>query len=174
MTDIAPLIDSPALNKKLLKNARQPINVIAERTGLPAGEVAERLMLLLDATNWRDDLLEEKLLLYELQVLTEDIRARMKTASTDEDYGSMARAQLASIKLMLDQLDKRRKLIDGDLATLTQAEAKIVASAFEVAMEMTVQRLLTEHPGWDAEVIRTTMTEVLPFAVAAVEKHVND
>ena len=66
---IEPLVDSPALNKLLLRNARKSFNEISQITGIPVGEVAERLTNLLDNRTWRDDLMEEKLLLAEVGML---------------------------------------------------------------------------------------------------------
>ncbi len=45
-TALEPLVESAALNKLLLRNARQSPNVIAQKTGIPAEEVAERLEVL--------------------------------------------------------------------------------------------------------------------------------
>ena len=176
MTELEPLVSSPAQNKLLLRHARKSIPEIAEITGIPATEVAERLYkLTVEGVNWRDDLVEEKLLLNDLAQLLEDVRAKMSGFNVeDEGWASMARVQLQTIKLMLEQLDKRRKAVDGSLAAITEEQAKMVVSAFEVAQEMAARRIEREHPEWDAEVIRTTLREVLPEAIEAVESHVEE
>lgn len=174
MTELEPLVSSPAQNKLLLRHARKSIPEIAEITGIPANEVAERLYdLTVAGVNWRDDLVEEKLLLNDLAQLLDDVREKMTGWDVeDEGWASMARVQLQTIKLMLEQLDKRRKAVDGDLAKITEAQAKMVASAFEVAQEMAVRQIEKEHPEWDVEVVRTTLRDVLPAAIEEVEGHV--
>ena len=163
------LVSSPALNKKLLRNARKSIREIAEETGLPAEEVAERMSNLLAERNWRDDLMEERLLLIEMGQLIEDIRERMREASTDEDYGSMARAQLSAIKLTMDQITKRRKALDGELASVTMAQARLMGEAIKIAMERAVLTLEQQFPEINGEAVRVAFEDALPGAMAVVD-----
>jgi len=163
------LVSSPALNKKLLRNARKSIGEIAEETGLPAEEVAERMSNLLAERNWRDDLMEERLLLIEMGQLIEDIRERMREASTDEDYGSMARAQLSAIKLTMDQITKRRKALDGELASVTMAQARLMGEAIKIAMERAVLTLEQQFPEINGEAVRVAFEDALPGAMAVVD-----
>lgn len=168
-TELEPLQKSIVIDRLLLRNARKTYKEISELTGIPTDEVAERLMMLLDETPLRDDLIEEKLLLHELGELVETTRDRLTTATKDEDFGSIVRAQTATIKLLLEQIDKRRKAIDVDLATLNEAQARHVATAFGVAMELVLLKLEEQLPDTDKEVIRVTFREVLPDAIERVE-----
>lgn len=174
MTELEPLISSPEQNRLLLRHARKTLPEIAELTGIDVREVAERLHdLTVVGVNWRDDLIEEKLLLNDLASLLDDIRDKMNKYDVDDEaWASMARAQLNVVKVMLEQLDKRRKAVNGDLAMITEAQGKMIAGAFEVAMEMAVVRIQKEHPDWDHVVIRTTLQDVLPAAFEEVESHV--
>lgn len=173
-TELVPLVSSPAQDKLLMRHARKTIPEIAELTGIPSAEVAERLHeLVVVGVNWRDDLIEEKLLLNDLAQLLDDIREKMKGWDVeDEGWASMARTQLAVVKVMLEQLDKRRRAVDGDLAMVTEAQAKMIATAFGVASEMAVAQIQKAHPEFDSELIRTTLEDVLPAAIQEVENHV--
>lgn len=172
-TELEPLARSVELNRLMMRNARQPLAVIAEKTGIPAAEVAERMAELLTASTWRDDLMEEKLLLADLAMLLEEVRTKMSSAFVDDEgWASMARVQLQTMKVLLEQLDKRRKAVNGELASITEEQGRMVATAFMVAQEMAVERIKREHPEFDADVVRTTLSEVLPLAVAEVEKNV--
>lgn len=167
--DLEPLEKSIVLDRKLLRNARRSYNELALITGLDPEEAAERLNALLDQSVIRDDLLHEKLLLFELGELIESTRERMDGATKDEDFGGMVRAAVSGIKLTLEQIDKRRKAIDGQLAKLSDEQAKQVAAVFSVAIELVIAELKKELPEQDEEVIRVTFERVLPDAIDKVE-----
>lgn len=167
---LPPLEESKALNKLLLRNARQSPKVIEQKTGIPADEVAERLTALLNNPDWRDDLMEEKLLLAEVAMLVEDIRNRMdRHGMDDEAWASMARVQLASIRTLLEQVEKRRKAIDGQLSVLTLQQAQLFAEAIRIAKERAVLSIQKEYPELDPERIHAAFEDELPRAIEFLE-----
>lgn len=176
MTDeLEPLVESPHVNKLLLRNARQPLNVIAERTGIPEGEVAERLTALLDNPYWRDDLMEEKLLIAEIAMLVEDIRERMSGYRVeDEGWASMARVQLAAIKTMLEQLEKRRKAVNGELALVSRLQAELFVAAMRLQQDRALLNIQRKYPEIDIELLYAEFNEALPLAIGLIENQVVD
>lgn len=170
---LEPLKDSPVLNKLLLRNARQPVNIIATRTGMTPQEVSERLVELLDNPDWRDDLMEEKLLLAEVSMLVDDIRERMTRSNLDdESWMQGARVQLAAIKTMLDQLDKRRKAVDGHLSLLTKKQAELFAEAVRLNNTLTVEALARKY-GLEESVVYAEWAENFPKAIEYLEARSN-
>lgn len=131
----APLVESKSINRLLLKNARRSAEEIEAITGIPATEVAERLTKLLANPSWRDDLMEEKLVLEEIGILIDEIRDRMSRWMTDEDWINGAKVQLQAFKIVLDQLTTRRKHVDGQLAVVTKMQAELMAVAIRLATE---------------------------------------
>lgn len=167
---LAPLAESPVLNKMLLKHARKSPAEIEKITGIPADEVAERLMALLDNRSWRDDLMEEKLLLIDVTMLIDDIRERMSRFGVeDEGWASMARVQLQSIKTILEQMDKRRKAVDGQLALVTMMQAQLMAEAIKLAQERAILNIRLKYPDLDTEIIYAEFEEALPLAIEYLE-----
>ena len=174
-TELEPLKESAALNKLLLRNARQSNVVISQRTGIPVEEVAERLEALLNNPDWRNDLMEEKLLLAEVSMLVDDIRERMSRYNVeDEGWASMARVQLAAIRTMLEQLDKRRKAVNGELALVTRMQAELFAQAIRLAQERAVLNIQKKYPELDGEIIYAEFEEALPGAIEFLENHVDE
>ena len=168
------LQDSPALNRILLRNARKSLTDIATATGIPTAEVSERLSVLLDDAGWRDDLMEEKLLLKEIAMLVDDIRERMARSSLeDEAWASMARVQLQAIKTLLEQVEKRRKAVDGKLALVTMMQAQFMAEAIKIAQEHAVLNIRKKYPELDVDIIYTEFEEALPGAIKFLEAGVD-
>lgn len=167
---LVPLEDSPALNKLMLRHARMSFNEISAKTGIPAEEVAERLTNLLDDRSWRDDLQEEKLLLVEIGMLVDDIRTRMSRFNVeDEGWASMARVQLQAIKTILEQMDRRRKAVDGQLAIVSMMQAQLIGEAIKLAQERAIFNIQKRYPEIDVEVIYAEFEEELPKAIAYLE-----
>lgn len=167
---LVPLEDSPALNKLMLRHARMSFNEISAKTGIPATEVAERLTNLLEDRSWRDDLQEEKLLLVEIGMLVDDIRTRMSRFNVeDEGWASMARVQLQAIKTILEQMDKRRKAVDGQLSLITKMQAQLMAEAIKIAQERAILNIQKKYPELDVEIIYAEFEEELPKAIAYLE-----
>ena len=172
---LEPLEASPALNRMLLKHARKSPNEIQKLTGIPAAEVAERLTELLDDKGWRDDLMEEKLLLSDVATLVDDIRERIARALVeDEGWASMARVQLQAIKTLLEQLDKRRKAVDGKLSLVTMLQAQLMANAIKVAQDKAIRRIQEKFPDLDTDIIYAEFDEALPEAIALLEGRASD
>lgn len=171
---LIPLEDSPALNKLLIRHARKSARDIEALTGIPAEEVAERLDRLLDSSSIRDDLMEEKLLLLEVAALVEEIRQRSSRAVVeDEAWASMARVQLAAIKTMLEQVEKRRKALDGRLATLTIEQAQMFAETVRTAHDIMIRALEQKYPELDVLLIHEEFQEALPKAIEQLENKTN-
>lgn len=172
--DIEPLKDSPAINRLLLKHARKSHAEIAKLTGLSPQEVAERLTALLDNRSWRDDLMEEKLLLAEMGMFMDDVRDRMSRFSVDdESWASMARVQLAAIKTSLEQLDKRRKAVDGRLSVLTMEQAQYFAEAIKLNNQLTAENLALKF-GITEEEVYAEWEESFPKAITMLEARADD
>lgn len=170
---VEPLVESPALNKMLLKYARRSPNDISDLTGIPADEVAERLTGLLETGSWRDDLQEEKLLLAEVGMLVDDIRIRMSRLSVeDEGWASMARVQLQALKTLMEQVEKRRKAVDGKLALVTLQQAQLMAAAIRLAQERAAFELVKKFPQIPEEDIYAEFEEALPAAIEYLESKV--
>lgn len=168
--ELEPLADSPALNRLLLKHARKSPNEIAALTGLEPNEVAERLSALLDNRSWRDDLMEEKLLLADAAALFEGVRERMdRLGMDDEAWASMARVQLAVVRTLLEQLADRRKAVDGKLATLTMEQAQDFAATIKMAHDIMMTALERKYPDLDQEIIYAEWEEALPLAIERLE-----
>jgi DNA-binding Lrp family transcriptional regulator len=164
-----PLVSSPALDRLLLKNARKTPNTIAEITGIPADEIAERLTTLLEETTLRDDLMEEKLILAEVSMLVGDIRDRMSRVNVeDEGWASMARVQLAALKTLLEQVDKRRKAVDGKLALVNLEQVQMIGAAIRLATDRAALRLSKKY-GIDEEEVYAEFEEQFPAALEYLE-----
>lgn len=169
------LEESPALNRLLLKNARKSANDIHAITGIDASEVAERLTILLDTGSWRDDLQEEKLILLEVGMLVDDIKTRMQRLNIDDEaWASMARVQLASLKTLMEQIDKRRKAIDGKLALVTLDQARLMGAAIKLAQEQAVFNLVKKFPELSEEIIYAEFDSEFPKAIAFLEKNASE
>jgi len=168
--ELEKLVESPTINRLLLKNARKPYAEIARLTGVPVGEVAERLEVLLTSPDVRTDLMEERLLLEEVAILVDDIRERMaRTNVEDEGWASMARVQLQALKTMLEQLDKRRKAVDGKLATISMEQAQLFAAAIQLTKERAIFEIEKKYPSTDVEIIHAEFDLALPGAIEYLE-----
>jgi hypothetical protein len=136
--------------------------------------VAERLEYLLDHTTVRDDLMEEKLLLREVSMLVGDIRERMGRFNVeDEGWASMARVQLQAIKTLLEQVEKRRKAVDGQLAVVNKMQADMFAEAIRINNELTV-RAIAEKYGIKEEIVYAEWEDNFPKAIAYLESKVEN
>jgi uncharacterized protein YidB (DUF937 family) len=168
--EIVPLKDSPALNKMLLKNARRSLNDIAAMTGLDVAEVSERLTVLYESGSYRDDLQEEKLLLLEVGIIISDVRERMGRLNMDDEaWASMARVQLSGVKTLLEQLEKRRKAIDGKLALITLQQARLIGDSIQLATERAAFNLAKKY-GIPEEEVYAEFEEEYPAALNHLEK----
>lgn len=173
--ELEPLVESAALNKMLLKHARRSPEEIQEITGIPAAEVGERINKLLSTTTIQDDLMEEKLLLAEMGLLVGGVRERMSRSSLDDEaWASMARVQLAGLKTLMEQLDKRRKIIDGHLALVSQNQAALMIEAYFLARDIAIKSIKEKYPDLDDQVIYAEWTEALEPAIAYVNKNTSE
>lgn len=169
MSEVAPLISSPELDRRLLRHARKSPAEIERLTGIPADEVAERLSILLDQRNWRDDLMEEKLLIIQVQDLIHDLQNRLTEAESAEEYTMLARVLTTNVKMMLDQIERRRKNVDADLQRVTVAQAQLMANAISLAAERAVLELERMFPDVPPETVRSAFERGIPEAVKLLE-----
>ena len=169
MSEVAPLVSSPELDRRLLRNARKSPAEIELLTGIPAAEVAERLSALLDQRNWRDDLMEEKLLLVQAQDLIHDLQTRLTSAEDTEAYVALARVLTTNVKMLLDQIERRRKNVDSDLQRVTVAQAQLMANAITIAAERAVLELEKMFPEVPSETVRSAFEGGIPEAIKLLE-----
>lgn len=169
--ELAPLEESPALNRLLIRNARRSAIEIEAITGIPATEVAERLEYLLNNPSVRNDLMEEKLILAEIALVVQDIRDRMDGyVKDDEGFASMARVAIAAAKLQLDQLDKRRKNLTDKLKMVSEFEAGVMMGAVRMAREMAIIEMQERFPEADDEVVY----EIIDGSFAKALEHLQE
>lgn len=103
-------------------------------------------------------------------MLIDDIRERMSRFGVeDEGWASMARVQLQSIKTILEQMDKRRKAVDGQLALVTMMQAQLMAEAIKLAQERAILNIRLKYPDLDTEIIYAEFEEALPLAIEYLE-----
>ncbi len=168
--ELEELQDSPQLNRLLIRHARKSPAEIEEITGIPAAEVAQRLEVLLNNSSIRNDLMEEKLILAEINLVVEDIRNRMGGyVKEDEGYASMARVAIAAHKLQLDQIDKRRKAIDDKLSLISEREAALMMAAIRMARELAIAKLQIQFPEAEEEIIYDIFEESFDEALKHIE-----
>lgn len=166
----ADLVSSPELNRRLIRLARRSPNEIEALTGIPAGEVLERLSTLFDSRTWRDDLQEERLILMEYGDLLEDVKDRLDKAKSEEGFASIARVAMTGLKDLMDRLEKRRAANTADMEKVNRAQAKLMGEAISLAMSGAAAELATRHPDIELEEIDGVFMEALPLAVDRIEK----
>ncbi len=163
------LVSSPQLDRRLLRNARKTAREVEEITGIPAEEVAERLTHLLDEYTYRDDLVEEKLLLVELGEVVYDLKDRMNQAEETEEYVALARVMSTNVRTMLDQIERRRKAVNIDLNKITEVQARLMAMAFTVAAEKAELELRKRYPNIPQEEVHEVLADSLQDAMLVIE-----
>lgn len=157
-----------ALDAKLLANARKSPAEIAEITGLPAGVVAERVSFLLESRDWLSDRQQERLLLEEIADLKDEVLSRLRGAD-DKDFAAVANVALRTLKLISERLDSRRKLVDHDIESITQAQARMFGEAFDLALNHVV-KILGEDV--EQELVDATVRDGLMLAARSLESNV--
>jgi hypothetical protein len=134
MTDATvPYEPRSALTEKLLKHARKSLQEVAQITGLDVRLVAEKYAKLFEDRGWMTDRQEERLLIIELGDLLADAKDRLENAE-DKDYASIAKIVLSGLTLMANRFDNRKKLVEEDINLITQANARLFGSAYEIAV----------------------------------------
>jgi hypothetical protein len=119
--------------------------------------------------------MEEKLLLAEVSMLVDDIRDRMSRYNVeDEGWASMARVQLAAIRTMLEQLDKRRKAVNGQLVLVNRELANIFVTAIKMQQEIAIRNISEKYPELDPEIIYTEFEDALPEAITYIDGKTED
>lgn len=170
--ELEELVDSKAVSRLLIRNARRTPVEIEAITGIPATEAIERLEYLLNNPSIRNDLMEEKLILAEINLVVEDIRKRMDGfVKDDEGFASMARVALTAHRLQLDQLDKRRKQIDDKLQLVAEREANWMMAAIRMARELAIAKMRIEFPDADPEIVIDIFDESVDEALAYMEEN---
>jgi hypothetical protein len=160
-----------AMDSRLLSLARKSPDEIAEITGLESRYVAERITHLLESRGWLSDRQEERLLLEEITDLKDEVMARMKL-SDDQTFSATANVALRALKLISERIDSRKKLVQADIAEITQAQAKVFGAAFDKALTHIVQEFkAAEEP--DNEMIDAFVSDGLRLAVKQLESNVS-
>lgn len=160
-----------AVDSKLLSLARKSPEEIAELTGLDARFVAERISQLLESRDWLSDRQQERLLLEEIADLKDMIMERVRFAD-EKEFAGVANVALRTLKLISERLDSRRKLVDADIESITQSQARIFGKAFDLALSYVVTnfKALEEVP--EDEVVDDFVREGLKLAAAELERNV--
>lgn len=156
-----------AIDGKLLSLARKSPEEIAELTGLDAKFVASRISELLESRDWLSDRQQERLLLEEIADLKDMIMERVRFAD-EKDFAGVANVALRSMKLISERLDSRRKLVDEDIQSITQAQARIFGRAFDSALSHIVGILGEDI---DPEIIDATVRDGLKKAALELESN---
>lgn len=157
-----------AIDAKLLSYARKSPDEIAELTGLDSRFVAERISQLLESRDWLSDRQQERLLLEEIADLKDMVMERVRFAD-EKDFAGVANVALRTLKLISERLDSRRKLVDADIESITQAQARVFARAFNLALEHVVGVLGSE---FEPEIVDVTVQDGLRKAAKALESSV--
>lgn len=157
-----------AIDAKLLSYARKSPEEIAELTGLDAKFVAERISQLLESRDWLSDRQQERLLLEEIADLKDMVMDRVRFAD-EKDFAGIANVALRTLKLISERLDARRKLVDADIESITQAQARVFGRAFNLALEHVVDVLGADV---DAEIVDATVADGLRKAARSLESNV--
>lgn len=170
MTYSSDLVSSPELNRRLIRLARRSPNEIEALTGIPAGEVLERLSTLFDSRTWRDDVQEERLILMEYGDLLEDVKDRLDTAKSEEGFASIARVAMTGLKDLMDRLEKRRAANNEDMEKVNRAQAALMVEAISLAMERAALELQKRYPEVEIAEISEVFSEALPAVIERIEK----
>jgi hypothetical protein len=160
-----------AVDSKLLSLARKSPEEISELTGLDARFVAERISQLLESRDWLSDRQQERLLLEEIADLKDLIMERVRFAD-EREFAGVANVALRTLKLISERLDSRRKLVDADIESITQSQARIFGRAFDLALSYVVSsfKSLEEVPA--SEDVDVIVREGLKLAAAELERNV--
>jgi len=160
-----------AVDSKLLSLARKSPEEISELTGLDARFVAERISQLLESRDWLSDRQQERLLLEEIADLKDLIMERVRFAD-EKEFAGVANVALRTLKLISERLDSRRKLVDADIESITQSQARIFGRAFDLALSYVVSsfKSLEEVPA--SEDVDVIVREGLKLAAVELERNV--
>lgn len=138
---------------------------IAEETGLSPEEAMERLGRLLEDRGWLTERMEERLLLEEMYQVVAHARKVMVSAEYDlENYASIANAVLKGLQLVAQRMDARKKVLDDDIAKITQAQARAFGDAFDIALTHVRSTLKEIYPLVTDETIDDLAREGLQIA----------
>ena len=157
-----------AIDSKLLSLARKSPEEIAELTGLDARFVAERISQLLESRDWLSDRQQERLLLEEIADLKDLVMERVRFAD-EKDFAGIANVALRTLKLISERLDARRRLVDADIESITQSQARLFGRAFNLALEHVVGVLGEDV---DPEVVDAAVGDGLRLAARSLESNV--
>ena len=157
-----------AIDSKLLSLARKSPDEIAELTGLDSRFVAERISQLLESRDWLSDRQQERLLLEEIADLKDMVMDRVRFAD-EKDFAGIANVALRTLKLISERLDARRKLVDADIESITQAQARVFGKAFNLALEHVVDVLGSDV---EPEIVDATVQDGLRRAAKSLEASV--
>ena len=104
----------------------------------------------------------------EIADLKDMVMERVRFAD-EKDFAGVANVALRTLKLISERLDSRRKLVDQDIQSITQAQAKIFGKAFDAALSHVVTVL---GDGIDSEIIEATVEDGLKQAAKSLDKSI--
>lgn len=163
-------------DRQILKHARLSYAEISEKTGVPVGEIAERLERLLQARDHLTERQEERLLIIEMGDHIDEMKSRANAAS-DQFYGDIAAVILRGYDSIAKRLDMRRKATELDISEITRAQGEMFLSVMAESVNMAATRLEELHPELDFD-IRSELEEAfaiaLPFAAEEVNRKVRE
>jgi hypothetical protein len=87
----------------------------------------------------------------------------------DRDFAAVANVALRSMKTIGERLDSRRKLVDADLISIGEAQARLFGKAFDKALTHIVQALSTDQ---SPELVDAVVSDGLRLAVRELEASV--
>ena len=157
-----------ALDRKFLLHARKPFVEVGLMFGVAPEFVAERLNILLSSEGVLSDRQEERLLLLEVSDLKDEVLKRLRDVE-DRDFAAVANVALRALKTIGERLDSRRKLVDADLQSIGEAQAKLFGRAFDKALSHIVQTLSGEQ---SPELVDAVVSDGLRLAVRELEASV--
>ncbi len=154
-----------ALDRKFLLHARKSFVEVGLLFGVAPEFVAERLGVLLSSEGVLSDRQEERLLLLEVSDLKDEVLRRLRDVE-DRDFAAVANVALRALKTIGERLDSRRKLVDADLQSIGEAQARLFGRAFDRALTHIVQSLGAEQ---GSELVDAVVSDGLRLAVRELE-----
>ena len=168
---MSEVVSRSAMDGKLLALARKSPVEIAELTGLDSRFVAERISQLLESRDWLSDRQQERLLLEEIADLKDMVMDRVRFAD-EKDFAGIANVALRTLKLISERLDSRRKLVDQDIESITQAQARLFGKAFDLALSHVTEGVKRLGDDIDDVFVDELVAEGLKKAAKSLESSV--
>lgn len=171
MSKTLALPDYAASDRLILSNAREPISVIAEMTGLAPEYCAERLQELLNQRDHLTDRQEERLLLIEMSALVNEAREKLRHVGED-NWADTANVALRGYDSLAKRMDERRRANAEDEDKITAGQGARTIELIRVALNYAGEEIATAHPEFDPMELNMAFSKALPIAREELRKHV--